>query len=80
MVKPNDPFMPQPFRPSDGSPLSDVQRDHSPFVTVTNLEEQRRSEGIPDDMRSGRLAPIFDPVRTAPPFESTTPVGHFPKR
>ena len=72
MIQTSNPF--SPFRPSEGSPLSQVQRDHSGFVTITNLEEQRRSEGIPDDMRSGRLEPSFREVETPAPFTPTTPV------
>ncbi|MFZ3353129.1 MAG: hypothetical protein WA268_19940 [Xanthobacteraceae bacterium] len=77
MTQTSNPF--PPYRPSQDSPLSQVKRDHSGFVTVTNMEEQRRAEGIPEDMRSGRLAPTFDEVETPAPFTETTPVPRIPK-
>jgi hypothetical protein len=76
-MKTSNPF--ETYRPSEDSPLSQVQRDHAPFVTVTNVEEQRRSEGIIEDMQSGRLTPIFDEVQTPAPFTQTTPVPRIPK-
>jgi hypothetical protein len=78
MSETNNPFA-QPFRPSEGSPLAQTQREHSPFVTVTNVEEQRRAESITADMQSGALTPIFDPVQTQPPFPAVTPVAR-PRR
>ncbi len=63
------------FHPGASSPLSQTQREHSPFVTVANVEEQRRAEGIVSDIQSGARTPIFDQTPTPVPFPPMTPVA-----
>jgi hypothetical protein len=73
MAKITNPFA---SRPSGPSPLAQTQRNFSPRLDVTSVEEASRAAQVLADMKSGakEMAVSFKPTPTPAPFTTTTDV------